>query len=277
MNDLHYEFCICLVKTGGPMKIPLYHIDAFTSRQFAGNPAAVCPLDSWLDENLLQSIAAENNLSETAYIVPQRDTYAIRWFTPTQEVDLCGHATLASGYVVFNYLRPQIHAVCFESPSGPLFVRREADLLSLDFPARPPLVCSLPEAIPKSLGREPRDILAARDYLAVFDTEEEVRSLRPDFEALKHLDRLGLIVTSAGRECDFVSRFFAPGAGISEDPVTGSSHCTLVPYWAQRLGKSRLHALQVSARGGELFCEDLGSRVKISGRAIKYMEGVIHI
>ncbi len=257
------------------MKIPLYHIDAFTSQLFTGNPAAVCPLEFWLDDKILQSIAAENNLAETAYLVPQGEGYAIRWFTPEREVDLCGHATLASAYVVFNFLHPSLEAVRFDSHSGPLFVRRESDLLSLDFPSRPPQACMAPELLLKSLGKEPRTILASRDYLAVFDTAEEVRSLRPDLIALKDLDRLGLIVTAAASECDFVSRFFAPGAGIPEDPVTGSAHCTLIPYWSQKLGKSRLHAFQVSARGGELFCEDLGNRVKISGRAVKYLEGVI--
>lgn len=259
------------------MKIPIYQIDAFASEVFRGNPAAVCPLDHWLDDTRLQAIAAENNLAETAYFVAQASDYKLRWFTPQQEVDLCGHATLASAYVIFHYLKPETKAVTFDSQSGPLYVKREGDLLSMDFPARPPVVGSVSAALAAALGSPPREILCSRDYLAIYDTEDEVRALQPNFEALKTLDRLGVIVTAPGRTADFVSRFFAPGAGIPEDPVTGSAHCTLTPYWAKRLQKSNLRASQVSSRGGELFCELRGDRVLISGRCVRYMEGAIYV
>lgn len=259
------------------MRIPIYQVDAFTSRVFSGNPAAVCPLESWLPDATLQAIAAENNLSETAYFVGREGEYELRWFTPAVEVDLCGHATLASGFVVLTVLERALLEVRFSSKSGPLRVTREGDLLALDFPSRPPEPCVAPAALAEALGRRPEEVRASRDYMAVYGSEEEVRSLRPDMERLRSLDRRATIVTAPGREADFVSRFFAPGFGIPEDPVTGSAHCTLVPYWAKRLGKSRLRALQVSARGGELFCEDRGERVSIAGRAVKFLEGSIEI
>lgn len=259
------------------MKIPLYHVDAFTSRIFAGNPAAVCPLERWLDDATLQSIAAENNLSETAFCVGGGGEYEIRWLTPKTEVDLCGHATLASGWVVMNAIEPSRAEVVFHSKSGPLTVTREGDLYALDFPSRPPAPTALSEELAAALGGRPQEMGEARDVMAVFETEEEVRALRPDPERLAALPGFAVIVTAPGREADFVSRFFAPRQGIAEDPVTGSAHCTLVPYWAKRLGKSRLRALQVSARGGELFCEDRGDRVRIAGRAVKYLEGTIEI
>ncbi|HEV8131891.1 MAG TPA: PhzF family phenazine biosynthesis protein [Acidobacteriota bacterium] len=258
-------------------KIPLFQIDAFTGQLFAGNPAAICPLEQWLDDKTLQGIAAENNLSETAYLVARGADYEIRWFTPATEVDLCGHATLASAFVLCNFLDPSRTQVTFLSKSGPLKVTKEGELFSLDFPARDAAPCKTPDILPRALRREPKEVLASRDYLAVYDSEEEVRSLEPDMELLKSLDRFALIVTAPGRNCDFVSRFFAPAQGIPEDPVTGSAHCTLVPYWSRRLGKSHLHALQVSSRGGELFCEDRGDRVIISGRAVKFMEGTIDL
>jgi len=259
------------------MKVPLYHVDAFTSQVFKGNPAAVCPLTEWLDERVLQAVAAENNLSETAFLVRKGSSFEIRWFTPTVEVDLCGHATLAAGFVVFNYLEPAGSIVSFSSPSGPLVVRRDADLFSLDFPSRPPAACLAPPLLTRALGAAPAEILASRDYLAIYPKEEDVRSLKPDMSLLKDIDRLGVITTAPGSHCDFVSRFFAPGAGIPEDPATGSSHCTLIPYWSQQLRKQKLHALQVSARSGELFCEDRGDRVTISGRAVLYSEGTLHL
>jgi len=255
------------------MKIRLYHIDAFTDRVFAGNPAAVCPLDSWLPDETLQAIAAENNLSETAFFVGGGGEYALRWFTPTVEVDLCGHATLASAYVLFEALEPSLSEVRFSSRSGPLTVTRDGDLLALDFPTRAPDPCVTPSGLEEALGARPREVWAARDYMAVFDSEDEVRALRPDMERVSRLDRFALIVTAPGNEVDFVSRFFAPASGIPEDPVTGSAHCTLIPYWAQRLGRTRLRARQVSRRGGELFCEHQGSRVLIAGRAVKFLEG----
>lgn len=259
------------------MKIRIFQIDAFTGKLFAGNPAAVCPLDSWMDDKILQAIAAENNLSETAYLVHQGTGYQIRWFTPTTEVDLCGHATLASAFVLCNFIEPSRRKVTFLSKSGPLTVTREGELFSLDFPAREPVPCKAPDILPQALRRTPKEVLASRDYLAVYDSEEEVRSLEPDMELLKDLDHFAVIVTAPGRDSDFVSRFFAPAHGIPEDPVTGAAHCTLIPYWSKRLGKQKLHAFQVSLRGGELFCQDRGDRVLISGRAVKYLEGIIEL
>ena len=261
------------------VRIPLFQIDAFTSRVFTGNPAAVVPLPSWLEDATLQAIAAENNLSETAFFVRGPQETRLRWFTPTVEVDLCGHATLASAWVVFNRLDKEQQVVTFESRSGPLRVARSADMLVLDFPSRPPEACGPPAGLAEALGRAPREVWRARDnYMAVYETEEEVRELRPDMARLRALAGYGVMVTAPGRGSDIVSRYFAPAFGIDEDPVTGSTHCTLTPYWTRRLGKERLHALQVSARGGELFCMLRGDdRVTIAGRAVKYMQGVIDI
>lgn len=258
------------------MKLPLYHIDAFASQVFNGNPAAVVPLDKWLDDALLQNIAAENNLSETAFFVRRSDDYDLRWFTPTLEIDLCGHATLASAWVLYHERGYKNEAVKFQTRSGPLMVSRRRDLLVLDFPARPPRKVKAPTGLALALGAEPVKVLAARDYLCVFDSERQVRELKPDFAALARLDRM-VIVTAKSRDVDFVSRFFAPGHGVNEDPVTGSSHCTLVPYWAEQTGKHKLHALQVSARGGELFCELSKDRVLMAGRAVKYLEGSLEV
>jgi PhzF family phenazine biosynthesis protein len=258
-------------------RIPLYHLDAFTSRLFGGNPAAVCPLESWPADAVLQHIAAENNLSETAYLVGSAGDYEIRWMTPVQEIDLCGHATLASAWVIANRLEPGRDEMRFRSKSGPLVVRRDGDLLTLDFPSRPPEPAEADPALLKGLGRPPREVWASRDYMVVFDTEDEVRGLQPDMAALAAAERFAVIVTAPGREVDFVSRFFAPKAGIPEDPVTGSAHCTLTPYWARRLKRPRLQARQVSPRGGELVCEDRGDRVDIAGRVVLYLEGTIEI
>lgn len=257
------------------MKIPIYQVDAFTSRLFAGNPAAVCPLDEWLDDATLQAIAAENNLSETAFFVPRGERFHLRWFTPAVEVDLCGHATLATAYVIFNHLRPELDSAAFDTQSGELVVRREGGLLAMDFPARPPQPLTPHERLIDALGTQPDTVLASRDYLVVYHDEEQVRTLQPDMDLVAGVDRFAVIVTAPGRDCDFVSRFFAPAQGVNEDPVTGSAHCTLVPYWSKRLHKTRLHARQVSSRGGELFCEDLGERVKISGHAALYLKGEI--
>lgn len=263
------------------MKIPIYQVDAFTGKLFAGNPAAVCPLESWLDAPLMQSIAAENNLAETAFIVPDGVGYAIRWFTPQTEVDLCGHATLASAYVVFNELERGRHAVTFASQSGPLSVTRDEDLLAMDFPSRPASKVSPMPDVERALGRAPRELHRAAEFLAVYESASEVKSLEPNFDAIKTIAANagchGIIVTGPDGQVDFVSRFFAPVAGIPEDPVTGSAHCTLVPYWSARLGKKSLHALQISPRGGELFCEDCGDRVVLAGRAVKYLEGHIEV
>ncbi len=259
------------------MRIPIYQIDAFTSRVFHGNPAAVCPLAAWLPDATMQSIALENNLSETAFFVPDKASYEIRWFTPAQEVDLCGHATLAAGHVVMNMLKPGLNTVRFASKSGVLKVARAGEHLALDFPTRTPRLCQPPSGLVEGLGKAPAKTLVSRDLLAVFETEAEVRALKPDFASLAKVNAFAVVATAPGDEVDFVSRFFAPRAGIDEDPVTGSSHCTLIPYWARRLGKKRLHALQVSKRGGELYCELRGERVSIAGRVVSYMEGSIEV
>src|SRR5450755_2982572 len=253
------------------MRIPLYHIDAFTDKAFGGNPAAVCPLPSWIDDRLMQSIAAENNLAETAFFTPSADGYHIRWFTPTDEVDLCGHATLASAHVVFEHLDRDRQSVTFGSKSGLLRVDRRADSLVLDFPALAAAPLAPMPALAAALGATPLETLQAKSLLAVFGSERDVRALSPDFEAMRKLDSFGVIVTAPGDSVDFVSRFFAPKVGIPEDPATGSAHCTLTPYWAARLAKTALHALQVSARGGEMWCELAGDRVRIAGHVTPYL------
>ena len=260
------------------MRIPIYQVDAFTGELFHGNPAAVCPLDRWLPDDILQSIAAENNLAETAYYVPNGSGYHLRWFTPAVEVDLCGHATLASAHVIFSIRREFSGSIIsFLSKSGELKVERDGDLYALDFPSRPPAECPADPALAVALGVKPEQVLGARDYLCIFSSEQEVRALQPNMEKLAAIDRFATIVTAPGRDCDFVSRFFAPAKGVPEDPVTGSAHCTLIPYWSKRLGKASLHARQISQRGGELFCELRGERVRIAGRAVTFLEGHIEI
>jgi PhzF family phenazine biosynthesis protein len=250
-----------------------YQVDAFTTRAFAGNPAAVCPLDHWIDDRLLQAIAEENNLSETAFFVPSPRGFELRWFTPVKEVDLCGHATLASAHVLFEILGYTAPFVTFETRSGDLFVRRNGDLLEMDFPANPPVPCrNAPELLRTSLGRSPIEVLSADVYVAVFDNEATIRSIRPDHSLLCHLDLRAVIITAPGKNVDFVSRYFSPKMGVPEDPVTGAAHCKLTPYWSKRLGKDRLTARQVSRRGGELICEMKGDRVLISGSAVTVME-----
>jgi PhzF family phenazine biosynthesis protein len=259
------------------MKLSYYEVSAFTTNPFGGNPAGVCPLKAWLPDETLQGIAANNNLAETAFTVARGNDFELRWFTPTIEMDLCGHATLAAAFVLFNERGLRASEVHFHSRSGLLTVTRASDLLTLDFPSRPATACATPDALIRGLGAKPREVLKARDYLAVFATEAEVRALKPDFAALKTLDCLGIIATAPGDDRDFVSRFFAPGAGVDEDPATGSAHCTLIPYWSQRLRKMKLSARQISARGGELLCESLGERVKIGGHATLYQRGEIHL
>jgi PhzF family phenazine biosynthesis protein len=260
------------------MQVPIYQVDAFSSRLFGGNPAAVCPLDTWLPDATLQSIAAENNLSETAFFVANGKGYRLRWFTPGCEVDLCGHATLATAYIILNRLAAGKDLVSIETLSGELIVRRDGDLYSLDFPARPPAPCVVPPNLADSLGAVPTEVLAARDLLAVYGSEQQVRALEPNMDAIAKLRYFAVIVTAPGSgDVDFVSRFFAPAKGVAEDPVTGSAHCTLIPYWAKRLGKTKLRARQVSARGGDLWCEFRGDRVTISGAAALYLEGSIRI
>lgn len=262
------------------MRIPLWQVDAFADRVFSGNPAAVCLLEAWLPDATLLAIAAENNLSETAFLVRDGDGYGIRWFTPTVEVDLCGHATLASAHVVFRHLDPGRAAVTFRSQSGPLPVaRRDGGLLAMTFPRRPARTAPVPEAVARAVGHAPEEALLARDWLAVLRTEEEVHALRPDLAAVATLPGHGIIVTAPASTpgIDFVSRYFAPQAGIPEDPVTGSAHTTLVPYWAARLGKARLEALQVSRRGGRLSVEDRVDAVEIAGRTAEYLAGAIEV
>ncbi len=259
------------------MKIPIYQVDAFTSKLFGGNPAAVCPLKDWIDPGLMQSIAAENNLSETAFFVKKNDFYELRWFTPEIEVDLCGHATLASGFVLFNHLNYNEGEIKFETRSGRLMVQRSGELIILNFPANPPVKVDTPDNLTEGLGKKPLEVYKSRDYLALFETEKDVLSIQPDFKILEKLDALGIIITARGDTSDFVSRFFAPAAGVDEDPVTGSAHTTLVPYWAKKLNKTQFHAFQISKRGGELFCQLAGDRVLISGKAKTYLTGEIEI
>jgi predicted PhzF superfamily epimerase YddE/YHI9 len=265
------------------MSLPLFHVDAFTDRPFAGNPAAVCPLETWPEDDLLRAIAAENNLSETAYFVAESDHFRLRWFTPQCEVNLCGHATLASAFVLLNILEPQRELVHFKTRSGPLTVRRDGDMFAMDFPALPPWKCALPpHELIVGLGAGtsfiPLSVVQLKDnYFVIYQSEEEVRSLRPDFRELEKLHPAGVAVTAPGKNVDFVSRYFAPSYGIPEDPVTGSTHCSLTPYWAERLGKNKLHARQVSERGGELWCELAGDRVVIQGNAVLTLQGSLLI
>lgn len=268
---------------------PYWQVDAFTHRLFAGNPAGVCLLENWIPEATMQAVAAENALSETAFLVgveegaaeepvPEgqapTDRFEIRWFTPAAEVDLCGHATLASAFVLFHEGLVPGGRVTFDSASGELTVRQDGDWLWMDFPARVAEPCEAPAELADALGAEPEAVLAAeRDYMAVYGSSDQVRDLRPRMEALSGLDRSGVIVTAPGVDADFVSRFFAPALGVPEDPVTGSAHCTLAPYWAERLGKIELRARQISRRGGEVACEHRGDRVLIGGRATLYLAG----
>ncbi len=263
------------------MELRLYQIDAFATELFRGNPAAVCPLEKWLPDGTLQAIAQENNLAETAFFVPQNGEFHLRWFTPRLEVDLCGHATLASSFVIFTELDRGRQSVEFASRSGPLIVRRNGDLLTMDFPAWGlSRLNEPPAALVEGLGKEPKEIFSVtpgRNYFAVYNSEAEVLSLRPNFARLEELHPHGVIVTAPGDNSDCASRYFAPSYGIPEDPVTGSIHSALTPYWGKRLNKTKIHARQVSPRGGELFCEDKGGRVYISGHAIKYLEGTIQV
>jgi len=256
---------------------PIYQVDAFTDTVFQGNPAAVVILDRWPTDDTLLAIARENNLSETAFVTVGDPACDLRWFTPTIEVDLCGHATVACAYVLLQHGYVGGNAVQFETQSGTLKVHRDDAFLTLDFPARPPEPTDVDPAVVAALGAEPEEAWQARDLLLVFDSEAKVRALAPDLTKVAALDTFAVSVTAPGENCDFVSRYFAPRAGIPEDPVTGSAHCTLIPYWAKRLGKTRLSAWQVSARGGTLSCEDRGERVLIGGKAVQYLQGTISI
>ncbi len=264
------------------MKLTIYQVDAFAEKTFTGNPAAIIPLDCWLEDQKMQSIAEENNLSETAFIVTTDNGYHIRWFTPSCEVDLCGHATLAAAYVVIQFLQETRNPICFDSKSGELFVSHKIDaskktILTLDFPVSEYKEVKTPQALIEGLGKTPIKTFAAADYLAIFSNEDEVLQLTPNFTELQKLDRRGVIASAPGKDVDFVSRFFAPNAGINEDPVTGSAHCLLTPYWANRLGRAHLIAKQCSARGGSLTCTLQNDRVLISGYATLYLQGDIYI
>jgi PhzF family phenazine biosynthesis protein len=259
------------------LKLSIFHIDAFAENLFEGNPAAVIPLEKWLPDNLLQDIAQENNLSETAYFIKEGDEYHIRWFTPSVEVDLCGHATLASAHVIFEILGTQADKIVFHSKSGELKVARKGELIELDFPMATISKCEIPIEITRAFGKEPIEVWKSDDYIAVYENESDIVSLTPDFNILSELNCRGIAATSRGEKTDFVSRFFAPRCGINEDPVTGSAHCALMPYWANNLGKNKLSAAQLSARGGVLQCELIGARVLIAGKAVKYFEGLIEL
>ena len=259
------------------MKLKQYQVDAFATRVFEGNPAAVCPLESWLDDGLLQAIANENNLSETAFFVPVERGFHLRWFTPVAEVDLCGHATLATAHVLFDILNFPDKQIIFQTRSGELVVESTDGLLTMNFPARPPVLQPMSGALAEALGHTPQEVWAANDYIAVFESEEIVRSIAPDFAKLQELDLCGVIVTAPGKDVDFVSRFFAPKIGIPEDPVTGAAHCELTPYWAQRLGKTSFEARQLSARGGRLSCRLDENRVILAGKAVTFMVGEIDL
>lgn len=262
------------------MDIQLFQIDAFTNQVFGGNPAAVCPLSAWLPDDTLLNIAKENNLAETAFFVktaPNR--YHLRWFTPEIEMDLCGHATLATAYVIFQYFEGNADSVCFDSISGELVVKKRGDYLEMNFPSRPPKPAKLPDIIEKGLNLKPVEVWKSRDYILIYPNEEQIMAIEPDIALFNqiNLDPGGVVVTSKGDKVDFVSRFFTPQASIFEDTVTGSAHCSLVPFWANRLGKNKLHAFQLSNRKGELFCQLEGDRVLISGQAVSYLRGVIAI
>ncbi len=260
------------------MTLPLYHIDAFTDRLFKGNQAAVVPLTVWLPDEALQQIAAENNLSETAFFVKPGETFEIRWFTPKVEVDLCGHGTLAAAHVIFQHEGYAGDEITLTSRSGILHVRKSGEFLTLDFPADPPQKASAPAELLKSLARVPRAVLKGKeDWLLVFQSQQEIVDLKPDFGLMQQAKCRGVIVTAHGDSVDFVSRFFAPAVGINEDPVTGSAHTTLTPYWAEKLGRNQLTALQLSRRGGSLKCRLAGDRVEISGQAVTYLIGEIFL
>lgn len=255
----------------------IFQVDAFASRPFQGNPAAVVPLDAWLDDAVLQAIADENNLSETAFFVPDGDGFRLRWFTPAAEVDLCGHATLASAHVLFTHLGYAGDVVRFHTRSGTLEVRRAGAGYAMDLPASTPQIVEAPPALLAGLGGWPHDVLAAADYLVLYGSEADILALNPDFGTLRLLGLRGVVATAPGTDVDFVSRCFYPKLRVDEDPVTGSAHCALAPYWAARLGKSVLTARQLSRRGGALGCEVVGDRVVITGTAADYLTGELFV
>jgi len=254
-----------------------YVVDAFTDELFKGNPAGVCLLDEWPEDRVMQNIAAENNLSETAFVVRRENDYGLRWFTPELEMDLCGHATLASAYVIFRFMDKSSDVLQFETRSGMLNVRKTDDLYELDFPSRMPKRVALTPQMSAAIGQPVLEAHLSRDLLLLVESESQIRNLTPDYELMIQMGYFAFIVTAKGDETDFVSRFFAPGAGVLEDPVTGSAHSTLIPFWAERLGKQKMTAKQLSRRGGTLYCENCGDRVKIAGKAVLYLQGEIHV
>lgn len=255
----------------------MYQVDAFAERVFEGNPAAVCPLQQWPGDSLLQAIAEENNLSETAFFAPAGEAFKLRWFTPLAEVDLCGHATLASAHVLYRQLGYAKQQIRFLTRSGQLTVERTESGLSMNFPAEPSLPCESPAALSEGLGLPPCEVLAGPDYVAIYESEAQVRALSPDFAQLQQLERRGVVVTAPGETDDFISRCFFPKLGVNEDPVTGSAHCQLAPYWAARFGRSHLVARQLSRRGGSVGCTVNGQRVILTGRAVDFMQAEITI
>jgi PhzF family phenazine biosynthesis protein len=259
------------------MKLTMYQVDAFTDRVFRGNPAAVCPLTSWLPDETLQAIAEENNLAETAFFVPEGNAFRLRWFTPVAEVDLCGHATLASADVLYRQMGYTQDQISFETRSGQLLVTRKGAQYRMNFPASTPQICEPLPLLIEALGAKPTHVLKAFDYIAIYDSEDQVANLKPDFFKMNSLALRGVVVSAPGNEKDFVSRFFAPKLGVPEDPVTGSAHCELAPYWATRLGRAVLTAQQLSARGGSVGCEVIADRVILSGSAVHYMTAEIFL
>ena len=261
------------------MKLTVYHVDAFAEKVFTGNPAAVIPLDDWLEEELMQKIAMENNLSETAFFVKTDEGYHLRWFTPEYEIDLCGHATLASAYVIKNFLEPHLAEINFSTQKAGVLKASAADgIYTLDFPSRMPQPCSVPDKLLPSIGISTVvEVLRSRDYFIVLPDENAVKNIEPDYTLMKELDTIGVIVTAKGHEADVVSRCFYPGAGIPEDPVTGSAHCNIVPYWSEKLSKTKLFCKQLSPRGGDLHCELNGDRVLMSGKCVLFMQGEIDL
>ncbi|MDH4241578.1 MAG: PhzF family phenazine biosynthesis protein [Phycisphaerae bacterium] len=262
------------------MQFPIFQVDAFTNKVFGGNPAAVCPLEHWLPDDVMQRIALENSVAETAFFIPSNNGgFEIRWFTPEIEMDLCGHATLATAHVLTRHHNYSLTSIAFQSKSGELIVTIKDELLTLNFPSRKPKPSDIPQIILDAIQIKPLEVLKSRDYVLVFETEEMIRNIKPNQSLLNqiNLDPGGIIVTAKGNEVDFVSRFFTPQASIFEDPVTGSAHCSLIPYWSEKLGKKSMRALQLSPRVGKLLCKDLGERVLISGEAVTYLEGSITI
>ncbi len=257
--------------------LPIYQVDAFTDKLFGGNPAAVCPLEEWLNDDIMQKLAAENNLSETAFFVKQDEGFYVRWFTPEYEIDLCGHATLASAFVIFNHLNYPSDTILFDCKSGRLEVKKKDHLLELNFPSRMPVSCDAPVDLLKGINIIPNEILKSRDYFLVYNSEDEIDQFVPDFAYLNKVDTIGIIVTAPSKNHDFVSRFFVPNSVIGEDPATGSAHSTLIPYWSKRLGKTALTAKQSSPRKAFFYCEDKQDRVTMAGNAVLYLKGEYYL